>query len=254
MSDAASPQLEDGYTRIANELLEALAMAKLTARQWAVLAVILRKTYGFNKKVDDMGLSQLAAATGIAKPHVSVALRELEARNIINRKVGQFGHLIGVNKNHKSWLWVTESVTVTDSVTVTESVQRGHRIGNEGVTESVTTKDNLTKDNQKTVSEPEANDTIGEVIGYLNERACRNFRMSKSNIKFVAARLKAGATVEQCKAVIDAKVAQWANDPKMAEYLRPETLFNETKFESYLGSLTLDGQGVPQRKKPELVL
>ena len=30
------------------------------------------------------------------------------------------------------------------------------------------------------------------------------------------------------------KVAEWKNDPKMKKYLRPETLFNATKFESYI--------------------
>lgn len=154
-----SPQLENGYTRLANELLDALLCAGLTSRQWAVVMAIVRKTYGYNKKEDDIGLSQLAGMTGIAKPHVSLAVRELESRNIITRKQGSYGHVIGVNKHIKSWVGVTKSVTpITESVTVTETVTGGYRIGNEGVTETVTppvtetvtTKDNPSKDNQKT--------------------------------------------------------------------------------------------------------
>ena len=34
--------------------------------------------------------------------------------------------------------------------------------------------------------------------------------------------------------MIDCKVAQWLNDPKMSIYLRPETLFNATKCASYV--------------------
>lgn len=178
---SASPQLEDGFVQIATELLLALACAGLTARQWAVVAIIIRKTYGFNKKVDDIGLSQISELTGIAKPHVSVAVRELAERRIITRKVGKFGHIMGINKDYSQWLpvtksvtraaqipsadneveEVTESVTVTDPVTVTEAVTEGlpnqypggYRIGKAGVTESVTTIDNPTKDNyQKTKS------------------------------------------------------------------------------------------------------
>lgn len=152
----ATPQLEDGYTRIANELLDALVAARLSSRQWAVVMAVVRKTYGFNKKVDDIGLSQLSAMTGIAKPHVSVAVRQLEAMRIFTRTAGQFGHVLGLNKNHKAWVGVTETVTVTESVT-------GYQIGTKGVTksvtppvtESVTTKDNLPKDNQKTLAPSE---------------------------------------------------------------------------------------------------
>lgn len=157
-----TPQLENGYTRLANELLDEFISAGLTSRQWAVLMAIVRKTYGYNKTEDDIGLSQLSEMTGIAKGHVSVTVRELESMKIINRKVGVFGHNLSVNKKYKSWKTsnkkVTESVPVTETVTVTDSVteglpnqyQGGYRIGKNGVTESVTTKDNLTKDNQKT--------------------------------------------------------------------------------------------------------
>ena len=44
----ASPQLEDGFTRVANELLEALAKLKLCAYETKVLIFIIRKTYGWN--------------------------------------------------------------------------------------------------------------------------------------------------------------------------------------------------------------
>jgi phage replication O-like protein O len=183
----ASPQLENGYTRLANELLEELISAGLTARQWAVVMAIVRKTYGYGKKTDDIGLSQLAEMTGIAKPHVSVAVRELAARCVITREQGKFGHRLGVNKNHRLWLSVTDLVTLTtgmlDETTVTETVtntdhaaqpevtdsvtpetlDEGSQIGNGGVTESVlnpvtesvTTKDNPPKDNcQKTKTFP----------------------------------------------------------------------------------------------------
>ena len=155
-----SVQLEDGYTRFANELLEAMLTARLSSRQWAVLIALARKTYGFNKKEDDIGLSQLAELTGLAKSHVSVTVRELEERRIINRRQGKFGHVMGINKAHKTWVGIAKSATgVTESVTVTETVTGGYRIGTVGVTElvqggvteSVTTKDNPTKDNQKTI-------------------------------------------------------------------------------------------------------
>lgn len=98
-----SPQLENGYTKLANELLDALIGAGLTARQWAVAMAIIRKTYGFNKKADEIGLSQLAAMTGIDKAHLSRTVRELEAAKVIRREAGTHGHSLSINKKHKQW-------------------------------------------------------------------------------------------------------------------------------------------------------
>lgn len=74
-----------------------------------------------------------------------------------------------------------------------------------------------------------------EILDFLNRKAGRSYRPVKANLGFIEARLKAGATPDNCRGVIVRKVREWAGDPKMAKFLRPETLFNQTKFESYLG-------------------
>lgn len=85
-----------------------------------------------------------------------------------------------------------------------------------------------------------------EVIEHLNVRAGKRFRPVEANVGLVRARLREGATVEDCKAVIDRKVAKWGGDPKMAEYLRPATLFGKEKFAQYLGEVGASppGQGM----------
>lgn len=98
-----SPQLENGYTRLANELLDALIGAGLTARQWTVVMAIIRKTYGFNKTSDEIGLSQLVAMTGLDKGNLSKTVRELESARVINREEGTHGHSLGINKKYKQW-------------------------------------------------------------------------------------------------------------------------------------------------------
>lgn len=74
-----------------------------------------------------------------------------------------------------------------------------------------------------------------EILAFLNEKAGRSYRETPSTLALIEARLKSGATVANCRGVIARKVREWGPDPKMAKYLRPETLFNATKFESYLG-------------------
>ncbi|MFM0100304.1 conserved phage C-terminal domain-containing protein [Paraburkholderia nemoris] len=82
-----------------------------------------------------------------------------------------------------------------------------------------------------------------EVIEYLNAKAGTKFQPVKANLQLVKARLSEGASPEDCRAVIDAKVAAWRDDAKMAQYLRPDTLFNATKFAQYAGQICRDDAG-----------
>lgn len=73
-----------------------------------------------------------------------------------------------------------------------------------------------------------------EIIDYLNEKTGKRYSAtSRVNQGHISARLKEGFTVEDFKHVIDVKCFQWKDDPKMAKFLRPETLFG-TKFDRYL--------------------
>ncbi len=81
---------------------------------------------------------------------------------------------------------------------------------------------------------------IREVLSYLNDQAGTGFRWAQPNgqptrhADLVRAVLKKGYTVEDCKTVIDRKASEWRNDEKMAQYLRPSTLFRISNFEAYL--------------------
>ncbi|MEK1366048.1 Rep protein [Limosilactobacillus fermentum] len=73
-----------------------------------------------------------------------------------------------------------------------------------------------------------------EILDYLNQQAGTSYRASsKATQRFVHARLNENYTVEDFKKVIDIKVANWKDEPKMSKFLRPSTLFG-TKFEGYL--------------------
>lgn len=98
-----SPQLEDGYVRIANELFDALLRFKPTGRQWAVLMAVIRKTYGFGKKVDDISASQIGAICDVSRNHVTETLHQLHEMNVITLERGSYGMLVGVNKHHREW-------------------------------------------------------------------------------------------------------------------------------------------------------
>lgn len=76
-------------------------------------------------------------------------------------------------------------------------------------------------------------DTYKEIINYLNEKAGTNYKhTSRKTQELIRARTNDKFTVDDFKAVIDKKVAEWKGTD-MEKYLRPETLFG-TKFEGYL--------------------
>jgi phage replication O-like protein O len=93
------PQLENGYAKIANEILERLSSTYLSPYEWQVLMFIFRKTYGFNKKQDRLPVSQIEKVTGIQKANVSRTLKKLKARNI----VVQIDNCLSFNKDYSSW-------------------------------------------------------------------------------------------------------------------------------------------------------
>ena len=72
------------------------------------------------------------------------------------------------------------------------------------------------------------------VLAYLNEQAGRGYKPVPANLDLIAARLKEGASAEDCRAVIDTKCREWRGGD-MDKFLRPATLFNRTKFAQYQG-------------------
>lgn len=91
--------IDDGYTRFANELLEAIASADLTARQLKVMLAYVRKTYGFNKKTDRIADEQISQLTGLSRQNVNKAKKELISMNCLFMD----GNQIGVNREVSAW-------------------------------------------------------------------------------------------------------------------------------------------------------
>lgn len=83
---------------------------------------------------------------------------------------------------------------------------------------------------------PNTNQVARDLLEFLNEKTGRRYQPVEANLKLVRARLKEydERTVRQ---VIANRCREWQHDDKMAEYLRPATLFNATKFSQYAGLL-----------------
>lgn len=88
------------------------------------------------------------------------------------------------------------------------------------------------KDKDKDKGKEEAK----EILRYLNEKTGHDYQYTPSISRLIKARLKdKGVTVEGVIEMIDAKIKEWTGTD-MAKYLRPATLFAESKFSNYYGA------------------
>lgn len=92
-------ELEDGYAKLSNMLLEEYAGADLTKRQFKVLLAILRKTYGWNKAMDRISDSQISEIAKLPVKRCNEAKLELVRMGLIRQQGGMFGP----NKNVSEW-------------------------------------------------------------------------------------------------------------------------------------------------------
>jgi len=95
--------LRNGYTRISNEILEALMYADLTKREYKICLCILRYGYGYNQDKSEIRCHQSAIAqlTGLYKGDIAYSLRSLENKNII--KWNKVSKTLTFNRHVDTW-------------------------------------------------------------------------------------------------------------------------------------------------------
>lgn len=91
-----------------------------------------------------------------------------------------------------------------------------------------------------------------EILAHLNAKAGRSYRRTDGNLKLIAARLReVDGDAAGVKTMIDRQCALWLGDPKMEEFLRPETLFGKTKFGGYYDNRNLPILGLKKPPGPD---
>ena len=159
---------------------------------------------------------KLSIGTGLSVRNVRTSLKNLESTGEVTRE----------STNHMTMLTVCNYSTYNDIELSTDKPN-----------DKQVTHDRQATDKQPTTDKNEKNlkneEDIKEVLDYLNAKTGKNFRTAKG----LKSRFDDGYTVEDAKKVIDVKFAEWIKDPKMVQFIRPETLFSG-KFDSYLNEDT----------------
>ncbi|HBZ8706047.1 TPA: replication protein [Citrobacter freundii] len=173
-------QLEDGFTRVANELLDAVMASGLSETELCVVLAVWRKTYGYNKKMDWVSNDQLEQMIAKHHTHCSTAKNQLVAKKVLVQE----GRSVGMNTSTIEWKTkingfcktlakpakdsLAEVANKTLAESAKETLAEGAKDDGETLAESafetkqdlLTTKDNIQKTINNTPQPPE-----GECIG-----------------------------------------------------------------------------------------
>lgn len=102
-----SVQLENGFTKVANELFEIIPFYKFNGSQFSIIITVLRFTYGFNRKDHDISITFLTNATGIKRTQVDRELNTLLENKVINvtkESTKTEARKLSLNKHYEQWL------------------------------------------------------------------------------------------------------------------------------------------------------
>lgn len=113
----ASPQCENGFLRLANELVDAFAKTRLAGQEYQVVWAVIRKTYGFGKKSDKISYGQLSAMTGLDRRRVFKIVKDLSKKKVltITNNGDRRPVTICINKNYDQWATITKNGAITNN-------------------------------------------------------------------------------------------------------------------------------------------
>jgi phage replication O-like protein O len=161
----ANVQIDNGdFTRIANEILEHIAKAKLNGTQYAIVLMIWRYTYGFQRKEHEFSQGYLARETGLDRHQIQRELTKLIDRQIITvvkPPTKSTPQVLRFNKDYEKWKVLAKSLTGSENANTSISENANTSISekaNTSISEKANTPvselaNQIKKDNKKRIKE-----------------------------------------------------------------------------------------------------
>lgn len=148
-------QLEDGFLRLANDLLDATMLSGLPETELCIVMAVWRKTYGYSKKMDWISNEQLSAMTGKHLTHCSTAKNSLVRKKVLLQE----GRKVGMNTNVSEWETKNNGFCKTLAKPAKKTLAEP---ANEPSQKLLTTKDNIQKTKEITPKSPEGSRPVQE--------------------------------------------------------------------------------------------
>lgn len=233
ISQPNSPSIENGYTPIANELLDALLMADLTGREMKIILAVARNTYGWKRKAARCSLSWLKQKTGLDTANISRALHGLIEKGLLKQQPHD-SQLIGINKFYSQWRDCHNDKGGCQNDNLSKRQQKGCQNDNKRVVKMTTIKTrDKTRDKTITPIAPLGGIVPTDVISDLNQTAGKHYKPTPDAVALINARVAEGFTFPDFCTVHRNMTTAWKGGP-MEKYLRPATLYRASKFQGYL--------------------
>ena len=255
-----SPQIEDGFTRFANELLEAFCRTRIAGQGYQVVLCVARMTYGYGKKCDTISLSQISEMTGIKRHKLVPIIKDLSSMKILtvtnngNRGVPNNGNTkpstIGINKHFKEW----------------NPVKKGG-VPNNGNTLPVPNNGTTAVPNNGNLQRKKEIKYIPQNFLDISERFLKSQKSRHQNlVKITDKKIRDGAdTLEKLVRIDGYDLEQiilpalrwavedsfWTKNILSLASLRNQSRNGEMKFQNILAAYSSNGRGKPSNPDPE---
>ena len=99
----ASPQVEDGHLRIANELFDALNRANLSGTERRCVDLVIRLSYGCSKTYAIVNHWSAFGTVGIKSSNIRKVIRGLTKKKVLRHRVVGKVLVFMVNKDYSEW-------------------------------------------------------------------------------------------------------------------------------------------------------
>ncbi|MCM3632894.1 replication protein [Paenibacillus camelliae] len=102
----AKPQKENGFTPIANEILDQIVLYPFNASQLKIIIKIWRMTYGYSRKDHELAVSWLQKATGLSDRTIKKEIASLIKAKVLvvtQNETSTTARKLAFNKDYDSW-------------------------------------------------------------------------------------------------------------------------------------------------------
>ncbi len=176
----ANPQKENGFTSIANEILEAIVRFPFAGQELRVLFFILRFSYGFQRKHADLPLTFIARGTNISRRGIAKVIKRLVSYRALVRSESR----CTFNKNWEEWLVPSRTPSAPQDTRVVPSRTLALvpcRAPNKEIVKKTIKEKNARSDDPASVSigKSDTDDlmTVSEFVAYCDASPQRHVRI-----------------------------------------------------------------------------
>ena len=216
--------IENGYVRLANELVEKLSCIKLGGREFRLLCVVIRKTYGYGKKEDWISLSQMADMTNLDKANCSRLVDSLVKRQILTSRKRGHDRLLGINTQIDQWQEKKQRVVKNDNKVVKNDnkhcQKRQQNRENDNHNRHINNKDNLKDNVPAHVETMMVDQPIADQSTMVSQNRQQKTKTRKPVYRFTEADMAFALYMAQCIDAVNGTEEKRRNLKNWAEELR----------------------------------